>query len=142
MPAIGGYESMFSSWIFWIIVLAIALAIGVFLTWIERQSRKKVFLGQPSEYPTELINALNEYFGTQDDMLSAYLAQILDGSKEELPRLIIGIEARDGIDRIQEECGKIVKRILSEYEYVDFIPLGDDEVSIYMKEQTEPFYTK
>jgi len=133
---------MFSSWIFWIIVIAVALAIGVFLTLVERKSSKKVFLGQPSEYPTELINALKEYFRTEDNVLSAYLAQILDGSKGELPRPIIGIAASGDYDGIQEECGKIVKRILSDYECVDFIPLGDDEVSIYMKEQTEPFYTK
>jgi hypothetical protein len=131
---------MFNSWIFWIVVILVALAIGVLLSWIERKSSKKTLIGQPSRYPSELVNALREYFKAQDNIESAYLAQIFDGSKNELPHPIIGIEARDGFDRIQEECGEVVKKALAHDEMVDFIQMGDDDVSLYMKEQTEPFY--
>ncbi len=133
---------MFNSWIFWLIVLCIALAIGVSLSWIERKSSKKIFLGQPSKYPSELANALREYFKTQQEVQSAYLSQIFSGLKNEHPHPIIAIEASAGFDKIQKECGNIVSKILNYNEVVDFIPLGEDEVSSYMKTQTEPFYRK
>lgn len=133
---------MFNSWIFWIVVVLVALAIGVLLSWIERKSSRKTIIGQPSKYPSELVNALKEYFKTQDHIKSAYLAQIFDGSKNEPPHPIIGIEASGGFDRIQEECGEIAKKSFNQDEFVDFIPLGEDDISVYMKEQTDPFYRK
>lgn len=133
---------MFNSWIFWLIVTFIALAIGVFLSWLEKKSSKKIFLGQPSKYPSELVDALKEYFKTQDKIKSAYLTQIFNGLKNEPPHPIIGIEVSDDFHRIQKECGNIVNKIINKAEFVDFIPLGKDEVSEYMKKQTEPFYKK
>jgi hypothetical protein len=131
---------MFDSWIFWIVVLCVALAIGVLLSWIERKSSRKTIIGRPSKYPAELVTALKEYFRTQDSIKSAYLAQISDGSKNELSHPIIGVEVSGGFDRIQEECGEIAKQSLKQDEIVDFLLLGEDEVSMYMKERTEPFY--
>lgn len=133
---------MFNSRIFWLVVIFIALAIGGFLSWIERKSSKKLFLGQPSKYPSELLNALGEYFTTEDKVNTAYIAQIFNGLKGNTPRPIIGIEVSDDFDSIQEKCGNIVSKIMKENEAIDFIPLGGDEVSVYMKEQTEPFYRK
>ena len=45
-------------------------------------------------------------------------------------------------DRIQKECGNIINKFLQNDEFIDCIPLGEDEISEYMKKQMEPFYKK
>ena len=89
-----------------------------------------------------LSDALKKYFKTQDKIKSAYLAQIFNGLKNKPPHPIIGIEVSDEFDRIQKECGNIINKFLQNDEFIDCIPLGEDEISEYMKKQMEPFYKK
>jgi hypothetical protein len=133
---------MIDSWLFWLIIALAALSIGVFLTWLERRSSRKTFLGQPSKYPSELVCELRGYFRTQDKIESAYLAQIFNGMKDEAPHPVVAIETSEDFDRIQRECGKIAGKVLGENESVDFIPLGKDKVSEYLTKQTQPFYKR
>jgi hypothetical protein len=133
---------MLSSWIFWLVILSIAVGFGLFLTWLERRSSRKLFLGQPSFYPAELVTALKEYFKTQNSIKAAYLAQVFNGADEVPPHPVIGIETGDEFDSIQAECGRLTGGLLDPGESIDFMPLGDDEVSSYMKQHTEPFYKK
>ena len=131
---------MLTSWVFWLSILLCAILFGVLLSWLEKKSRKKLFIGQPAKYPADLVQALKIYFETQNNIKAVYLAQIYNGEKNEPPHPIIGIETIDEFDRIQREAGKIAEEVLKNGEFADCIQLGEDEVSVYMKNQTEPFY--
>lgn len=133
---------MFSSWEFWLLILLLAVGIGISLTWIERRSEKKIIVGQPAQYPTQLITALKTYFENCPEVEAAYLAQISGGAETTPPHPVIGVEVSGEFTNIQKEMGEIVFEACEDGEIVDVMPLGADAVSEYMKRQTQPFYKK
>ncbi len=112
------------------------------MSWLEKRSSKKLYIGQPSKYPDDLVQALKNHFESQSNINAAYLAQIYDGNKNDTPHPVIGIETVGEFDGVQREVGEIAKKALNNGEYADCIQLGTDEVSVFMINQTEPFYRK
>ena len=67
------------------------------------QKDTQILLGQPAEYPKELVATLSRLFQQRETVQAAYLAQIHNPSSGEKPHLMIGIEAVGDFQRIVGE---------------------------------------
>jgi hypothetical protein len=108
------------------------------------QEATEVQIGQPSKYPTEIVNSLKILFAAKPEVRAAYVAWIYVPGSNEPPHYIFGIAAEPGLDpqNAINEAGLAVKGQLPEGEFVDFILLdGSGGVSSYFNE-IEPFYRK
>ncbi len=103
----------------------------------------EVLIGQPSIYPTEIINSLKILFSNRPNVKKAYLGWIFDPASGEDAHYIFGIDADIDFQNLINEAGFTVKEFLSKTEFVDFIKIEKNEkLSKYFLESTEPFYTK
>ncbi|HEY0030201.1 MAG TPA: enhanced serine sensitivity protein SseB C-terminal domain-containing protein [Bacteroidia bacterium] len=107
---------------------------------IKKES--EIRIGQPAEYPTEIVNSLKILFQTKSSVKAAYLGFIHDPSTEEPPHLIFAIDAdADQMQDIVNEAGFTARQFLKADEIVDFIRIDMSGLSEYFL-QTEPFYKK
>jgi len=101
-----------------------------------------ILLGQPAEYPTELIDALSRLFLKHKNVRAAYLANIFIFERDESPHMIIGIEVNGDWNAIVGVAGMVAKEVMPKNEIVDFIHVSadDNRVTQYMLNETKPFY--
>lgn len=127
------------------IVLSVTAAL--IFTWVERRSptlknEGRLLLGQPAKPPTALLAALTDLFAHRPHVRAAYLAQVYAPSSDRFPHPVIGLEVDRDLHAIQEEAGLLCRHHLKDGEFIDFIPIGSDAVSTYMKNQTTPFFVR
>lgn len=104
----------------------------------------KVLLAQPQHYPTEMVNSLKIVLANQPSVKKAYLALMSDGS-EAIPHLVIAIDAdTNDFESVINEAGFTAQQYLQqgEYEYVNFLELGNSGMDDYFINETEPFYVR
>src|SRR5680860_637828 len=65
----------------------------------------EVLIGQPSKYPTELVNVLSNLFKEETKVKSAYLATIKMDKSEKPPHLIIAIDIEGNMSSISGKAG-------------------------------------
>jgi hypothetical protein len=107
------------------------------------QKERKVLLGQPSEYPHALVDALKRHLSTQPRVKAAYLAQIADSSTGVPPHLIFAISLQGEIDPIMQPLLMITREILGPNKIADFTVLGHGgSFDDYFLTQTQPFYQR
>ena len=106
---------------------------------ITIQQETQVQIGQPAKYPTEMVNSLKTLFATKRSVKKAYLGWIFDPASGEPPHYMIGLDATDIQNTIQE-AGFTAQQFLSEGEMVNFMQIDDSGVSNYLVKQTRPFY--
>lgn len=99
-----------------------------------------VLLSQPISYPLKLVDALKASFARDKSVRSAYLAQAHQPAIRESAQLVVGIEAADGYE--PSAAMTIAQESLAEEEFISFLRLGADTVSTYLRESTQPFYTR
>jgi hypothetical protein len=109
---------------------------------VEKET--KVLLGQPSKYPTALVESLSRLFRKFSTVKAAYLAHIYNPERDETPHTLIGIDAVDDWDRFVADAGVVAKETISSNEIVDFVRVspGEPGVSQYLLHETKPFYKK
>lgn len=107
---------------------------------IEKETQ--VLLGQPENYPAEMINSLTKLLKKHKNVKRAYLALMHDASIDEKPHLIIGIEADGDIETIINEVGNVASDSAPDDETVDLfqIQLNESGISQYFVESSKPFY--
>ena len=113
----------------------------------EIQEEAQVMLDQPAEYPTELCAALSRLFRTLKGVKRAYLAQMSIPGGSDPPHPLIGIEFARASDWDQVVgAATLVAREVMGDELVEFLPIADSDddsdVSAYLVNETEPFYTR
>lgn len=99
-----------------------------------------VLLSQPAKYPEQFVSALKASFARNASIKSAYLAQVHQPAVRQLAQLIVGIEAGENYE--PSEAMTIAQESLAEEEFVSFLRLGSDNVSAYLRESTQPFYSR
>lgn len=104
----------------------------------------KVQIGEPSNYPSEIVAALCNLFAGKPQINAAYLAWIYNPESAAPPHYIFGLAASDegNMQDIVNEAGATVNNLLPAGEFVDFIRVDSSGgLSDYFL-GTEPFYKK
>jgi hypothetical protein len=72
-----------------------------------------VLIGQPVNYPIEIVNSLTKLFEGKPAVKTAYLGWIHDPSSPQPPHLIIGLDITDeNPENTVNECGFIANQYL------------------------------
>lgn len=103
-----------------------------------------VLLGQPSEYPQALVDALRTFFTQRPSVEAAYLGQIHDPASALPPHAIIGIVCSDYAG-VVVEAGAVAQAATTEPVPIDFIQVGSrskEGVQGYLRRETQPFYER
>jgi len=115
--------------------------------WEPSQSYKveketKVLIGQPKNYPHELVDALTKYFKTKKEVLSAYLAHFYNPETGDPPHTLVGILATENWDEIVSSSGIIANEVEVPDSPIDFVRMDTEGGNIDYFHQIEPFYKK
>lgn len=109
---------------------------------IEKET--KVLLGQPANYPTQLIDSLTTLFPKHSEVTAAYLALMHDASVDEKPHLLIGLLGKGNMNNAIQAAGVVAGDTAPENEPVDLMVINSNAtegVSPYFL-STEPFYER
>ena len=103
-----------------------------------------VLLGQPSQYPSRMVNSLSQLLAKHRNVKRAFLALMHDPSVDQKPHLIIGIEADGDFERVMREAGNVAGDTAPEGEPVDLYRVqgGEEGLSDYFLTETTPFYER
>ena len=103
----------------------------------------QVLLGQPAQYPQKMVDSLCQLLAKHPSVKRAYLALMHDPSLDEMPHLVVGIEAEGDVDRIMYEAGQVVGDSVPAGDAVDLDRVeNEDVISSYMQKETKPFYER
>ena len=103
---------------------------------------QQVMIGQPKDYPTELVEALSRYFKKESRVKRAYVAHYFNPATGEPPHTLVGIEASGDWDSVIGGIGVVAKGVMVPNPPIDFMPLtGDEGVQGYLK-KLKPFYER
>lgn len=102
----------------------------------------EIQIGQPQNYPNELVNALGNFFLEKENVKAAYIAAIKMDKTEKLPHLMIAIDMEGSMSSVTNEAGPLAEKLLNN-EIVDFIQIDNKGgISDYFLTQTTPFYKR
>lgn len=100
----------------------------------------KVMLGQPANYPQEMVNALSKFFKEHKEVESAYLF-LSHKEGDEKPNLLFVIDFSGEKASLFPKIAAVAESYLGKDEYIDLIPLN----TAFGKDATKtatPFYKK
>jgi len=110
---------------------------------ITIQEETKVQIGQPANYPTEIVNSLKTLFKDRPSVKAAYLGWILNPSSGEPPHLIFALDIDGDKQKITNEAGFTAQQLSKPNDIIDFIQINDKNgISDYFLNQTKPFYVR
>ncbi|MBM1144443.1 enhanced serine sensitivity protein SseB C-terminal domain-containing protein [Alcanivorax sp. ZXX171] len=104
-----------------------------------------VLLGQPSDYPTAMVEALQRLLPGYPEVEAAYLCLMQEGGDAPRQSLLVGLRG-DGLVRARHAAGSVIADTAPEGRAVDLIEIaGDAEeggVAGYLRDETTPFYQR
>ncbi len=102
-----------------------------------------VQIGQPSVYPSELVDCLIELFTAQPEVKAAHLGWIYNPAVGDPPHYIFALEcATKDMKRITDQAALASQPFMKADQFVDFMQLEKGaDISTYFYEHTVPFYT-
>jgi hypothetical protein len=108
------------------------------------QKETKVLLGQPANYPSEMVSALTMLLAKHPAVKAAYLCLMHDQSSGEKPTLIVGFEGEQDLQQAMKEAGSVAADTAPKGELVDFtvIKKGEAGIANYMFTSVKPFYER
>jgi hypothetical protein len=108
------------------------------------QKATQVLLGQPANYPADLVASLSTLLAKHSNVKAAYLALMHDQSMDEKPHLLIGIEADGDFETVIREAGTVAGDTAPKGEPIDLIRVvrGESGAGKYFIEQVKPFYKR
>lgn len=108
------------------------------------QKPTEVLLGQPKDYPAEMVSALTSFLSRHSNIKAAYLCLMHDPNVDQQPTLLVGFEGDGSLEQVMKEAGSIAADTAPRGELVDFteIKRNDSGVSKYMYESGDPFYER
>lgn len=118
---------------------------SIFYEPVKLKENTEVMLGQPANYPQELVNALINLFSKYESIKAAYLANYYNPKENIPPHPLIGVDLESDKDRekILGEAGVIVTKL--GIKTVDFIQIGSQgsgDISRYLTKETKAFYER
>jgi hypothetical protein len=108
------------------------------------QKETKVLLGQPANFPSEMVSALTALLAKHSVVKAAHLCLMHDPSAGEKPSLIVGFEGDGDLTQAMKEAGSVAADTAPKGELVDFSILkrGEPGLSEYMLKSVKPFYER
>lgn len=106
---------------------------------------RQILLGQPSNYPHQLIDALKEKFAKLSEVNAAYLAHAQVAGVDQQPNTLIGIEMKGDWNQLLEQLGPILEANTRQGEVVSLArinPKHPDTIAKYMLNSTTAFYKR
>ncbi|WP_417069861.1 enhanced serine sensitivity protein SseB C-terminal domain-containing protein [Niveibacterium terrae] len=108
------------------------------------QRETNVLLGQPANYPSEMVSALTALLAKHSVVKAAYLCLMHDSSASEKPTLVVGFEGEGDLSKAMQAAGSVAADTAPKGEPVDFTVLkrGEAGLSDYMFKSVKPFYER
>ena len=107
------------------------------------EKETQVQLGQPANYPTDIINSLKLLFASKPAVQKAYVGWIFNPSSGEPPHYIFALKIDGDNQSITNEASFTAKQFLKPDDIIDFIHIDDKGgLSDYFVKQTKPFYER
>lgn len=106
---------------------------------IERE--RSVLVGQPREYPHDLVTALRSCFSSAGEVAAAYLALYVDHKVGPEPRLVVTIASTGDARSVVQDAGVIAREIMHDGPAVDFVVI-DLGAEAPLSGGSKPFYMK
>jgi len=86
------------------------------------QKHMQVLIGQPKEYPSDLVDAPSRLYAQMPAVKRAWLAFYHNPERDSEGALLIAIDAdAAAMDRISGESGVVIKRVSKTQKFVDLI---------------------
>jgi hypothetical protein len=112
----------------------------------ERYVAKKdtrVLIGQPKNYPTELVESLSRLFKRRKEVKRAWIAHFFNPERDQRPHTLIAIEVGSSFESIAADAGIVARTIQIPDPPLDFLPItGKAGVEDYFKNSAKPFYER
>jgi len=107
----------------------------------ERESQ--IMLGQPANYPMELVETLKRFFQRRDEVKRAWLGHIFDPLSDESAHSLVAIEVDDNWDEISSQTGTVASAVKIPDPPVDILQIsGNGGIEDYFLNDVEPFYKR
>lgn len=106
------------------------------------QKPMEVMIGQPSEYPKDLVAALSRLYSGAAEVRRAWVAFYLNPERDKEGGLLIGLDVDAGdMDRITGKTGIVIESVPKKQKYVDVVRYDGSGVTGYFTDQ-KPFYQR
>jgi hypothetical protein len=111
-------------------------------SWVAEKDTQ-VLIGQPSNYPHELVKTLSRLFKKIKEIKKAYLAHIHHPERGEPPHTIIGIEVTGNWEQVVSQAGLVARDLEIPDPPIDINQItGDGGLDEYFINDCKPFYRK
>lgn len=106
------------------------------------QKEMQVLIGQPKDYPAELVAALCRLYQDLPEVRRAWVAFYHNPERDSEGALLIAIDAdASSMERISGESGVVIERVPKKQKFVDLIRFDGAGLSGYFAKQ-KPFYQR
>ena len=106
------------------------------------QQDTQVLVGQPANYPTELVKALERLFAARTDVERAWLAHFCNPARDEKPHTLVALEVTGAWDPVSAAVGIVAQSTPFPDPPLDLLQItGRGGVEDYFK-SIEPFYRR
>ncbi len=103
----------------------------------------EVMIGQPSNYPTELVEALKRYFKNTKQVKKAYLAHFFNPAQDEKAHTLIAVEVSGEWESVVAGAGMVANETETPDPPVDFMQItGRGGIEDYFTTDCRPFYQR
>lgn len=112
---------------------------------ISFQEDTQVFIGQPADYPKELVNGLKKIFRNNPSVQTAFLAHYHNPSEDKVPHTLIGVDNVGDWNIMIDEVGVVLSHFGTKEKPIDVFKIDKDEkggISEYFLLEIKPFYKK
>ena len=108
------------------------------------QRDTQVFLGQPKNYPSEMISAITSLLAKHSNVKAAYLALMNQPDVTPSTSLVIGLDGDEKMEDVIREVGTVAADTRPRELPVDLIQIrrGEAGLSEYMLNSTKPFFER
>lgn len=103
---------------------------------------EQVVIGEPSDYPSELVSALARLYCSLSQVNRAWVAFYHNSTRDKEGGLLVGLDVdAHQFDKISGESGVVIDSIPKRHKFVDFVRYNGQGVSAYFSSQ-KPFYQR
>lgn len=108
-----------------------------------QQKAAEILIGQPRNYPDELVQALSRFFKTRKQVKRAWVAHFFNPERDERPHTLIAVDVSDGFEEVISEAGIVAGNVKIPDPPVDFLPItGKGGLEDYFTKDSKPFYVR
>jgi len=107
------------------------------------EKETEIMIGQPANYPQELVDTLARYFKTRPEVTRAYLAHFYNPERDTKAHTLIGVEVIGNWDDVAAGAVIVSQGVTVPDPPVDFLQImGNGGVEEYFTRSCQPFYQK